>query len=41
MVGSSTNLERPYFRITTLPKKEDVRPVPVLRNRSKTLSLPI
>jgi hypothetical protein len=30
LVGESTNLEKPYLRLTTFPKKEDVRPLEVL-----------
>lgn len=30
MVGTSTALEKPYFRLTTFPKPENVRPQPIL-----------
>jgi SAC3 family protein LENG8/THP3 len=30
LVGSSTALEKPYFRLTTFPKPENVRPQPIL-----------
>ena len=30
MVGENQNLEKPYLRLTTFPKKEDVRPLEVL-----------
>jgi hypothetical protein len=29
-VGESTLLEKPYLRLTTYPRKEDVRPLPIL-----------
>lgn len=31
LVGECTNLEKPYLRLTTYPKKEDVRPLKILR----------
>jgi hypothetical protein len=30
-VGTNQNLEKPYLRLTTFPRKEDVRPLSVLR----------
>ena len=30
-VGESTTLEKAYMRLTSAPKAEDVRPLPVLR----------
>ena len=30
LVGENMNIEKPYLRLTTFPKKEDVRPLPVL-----------
>ena len=31
IVGENQNLEKPYLRLTTYPRKEDVRPLPVLK----------
>mmetsp|Transcript_5247 Transcript_5247/g.8116 ORF Transcript_5247/g.8116 Transcript_5247/m.8116 type:complete len:393 (-) Transcript_5247:233-1411(-) len=31
-VGTSTNLEKPFLRLTTFPKEEDVRPLNVLKD---------
>ena len=30
-VGECLELEKPYFRLTTFPRKESVRPLPVLQ----------
>jgi hypothetical protein len=30
LIGENTNLEKPYLRLTTFPRKEDVRPLEVL-----------
>lgn len=31
LVGKNTSVEKPYMRLTTAPKANDVRPLPVLR----------
>jgi len=31
IIGTSQNVEKPYFRLTSAPKPSDVRPLPVLR----------
>eukprot|EP00928_Gymnodinium_smaydae_P090025 TRINITY_DN7388_c0_g1_i1.p1 TRINITY_DN7388_c0_g1~~TRINITY_DN7388_c0_g1_i1.p1 ORF type:complete len:768 (+),score=113.50 TRINITY_DN7388_c0_g1_i1:236-2539(+) len=37
VAGSSTDLERPYFRLTSEPRASDVRPLPVLKQAFELL----
>lgn len=37
IVGSSTNLEKPYLRLTSVPDPNNVRPLPILRQTLELL----